>query len=166
MRKKRSVIENRVIVSTGEENSIIGRTINEQRTLCLSNTRRKFLECGVLCNFTIYGHKEDAVKGIEAARCENETAAICFLDERPKKAKGTSPRLEGDHRERIQRKRRRGKEKKKQVHEGFPLVERNTHRFATIQRFARIAQTGELRNERLLFPNRAIGCGHAIRLAL
>lgn len=24
----------------------------------------------------------------------------------------------------------------KQVHEGFPLVERNTHRFATIQRFA------------------------------
>lgn len=86
-------------------------------------------------------------KGTEAARCENETAGpqsvFWTSGQRRRKESARGNDEDGENRER-----------KSKRTEGFPLVERNTHRFATIQRSARVSRkTGVLRNELLLgFP--------------
>lgn len=59
-------------------------------------------------------------------------ATVRFLDDRPKKAKGV-----GSAERARERETENTTEGKKSKRKSFPLVERNTHRFATIQRFAR-----------------------------
>lgn len=109
-----------------------------------------------------------AAKNRNATRCENETdgATLRFLDDRPKKAKGGRLRSgDGGGGGRETERLRWENKKKKSKRKSFPLVERNTHRFATIQRFPR-ASARALCNAPLLLLNRALDrCGRTIKIA-
>lgn len=91
-------------------------------------------------------------RGIKAARCENETVELWSvfwtIDQRRRKepiVRWLRCRFEQAYGRKIKkrkgkRERERGRDKareEKSKRKSFPLVERNTHRFATIQRFAR-----------------------------
>jgi len=94
-------------------------------------------------------------------------ATVRFLDDRPKKAKGVGEELDRNGHEREGEIETDEKEKK-QAGKSFPLVERNTHRFATIQRFALAlhCKAARLCNALLLLLNRALDrCRRTIKIA-
>lgn len=79
---------------------------------------------------------KESRREIKATRCENETAEprSVFWTIGQRRRKESAGNLKGTgakERDRDSRER-----EKKQARKSFPLVERNTHRFATIQRFA------------------------------
>lgn len=114
---------------------------NTVKTLCVARLLFRFWPRGIAP--LVYANARCARGsrwGIKATRCENETAeprsVFWTIGQRRRKEPARVKRV-AIKRERERKKKNRDGKKEKSKRKSFPLVERNTHRFATIQRFTR-----------------------------